>query len=132
MCIYFTPKELTTTDTGLDNTPESWEVVSNLKLLGSWLDTIRMEYKKPIFVNSAYRSKEVNAKVGGVETSLHRKGLAADIRGNRMKDLWWLLMKHINEIDELGEYHDKNGNYKWFHVGITRGTPRNKVYHKEV
>ena len=134
MCspIYFTPKELTTTDTGLPNIPESWQIVSNLQLLGSWLDTIRMEYKRPIIINSGYRSKAVNEKVGGVETSLHRQGLAADIRGNRMKDLWWLLMNHIGEIDELIQYIDSKGSIKWIHVGITRGTPRGKVIYKTI
>ena len=35
---------------------------------------------KPIIVNSAFRSHDVNAAVGSKDTSDHRRGCAADIR----------------------------------------------------
>jgi hypothetical protein len=35
---------------------------------------------KPIMVNSAFRSKQVNDAVGSKDTSQHRVGCAADIR----------------------------------------------------
>ena len=34
---------------------------------------------KPIKINSGYRTKEHNAEVGGVRTSFHLRGMAADI-----------------------------------------------------
>ena len=43
------------------------------------LQTIRSYYGKAVVVNSAYRTPQYNAKVGGVEQSQHCYGTAADI-----------------------------------------------------
>ena len=76
----FTFSELIKTDTGLDNTPSDMNVLSNICRLAAFLQTVRNELHLPIIVNSAYRSKEVNEAVGGVLSSYHVKGLAADIK----------------------------------------------------
>jgi len=78
----FTLDELTISETaarhGLDNTP-SQEVIENLKSLALALQEVRaLLGNKAILVSSAYRSPEVNAKVGGSKNSDHCKGLAAD------------------------------------------------------
>lgn len=44
------------------------------------LDKVRAFLKRPLRVNSGYRTAAHNAKVGGVPNSAHTKGLAADIR----------------------------------------------------
>ena len=79
----FTLKELTKSDTatrlGLDNTPDD-EALENLKTLCEMvLQPVREHYGKSVSVNSAYRSPESNAAVGGSKTSDHCKGMAADI-----------------------------------------------------
>lgn len=51
------------------------------------LNRIRERFGKPIIVNSAYRSPEHNADVGGVANSYHVQGLAADIRPESQDDL---------------------------------------------
>lgn len=43
------------------------------------LDAARKIYGKPMHVNSGYRTELHNKKVGGVSSSSHLKGLAADI-----------------------------------------------------
>jgi len=43
------------------------------------LDAARKIYGKPMRVNSGYRTETHNKKVGGVSSSSHLKGLAADI-----------------------------------------------------
>ncbi len=43
------------------------------------LDPIREAWGKPIKINSGYRSKALNSKVGGSKTSDHMLGRAADI-----------------------------------------------------
>ena len=43
------------------------------------LDAARKIYGKPMRVNSGYRTGSHNKKVGGVSSSSHLKGLAADI-----------------------------------------------------
>ncbi len=64
---------------GFDNTPTK-EAEAHLKLLcDNILQPVRDHYKKGVKVNSAYRSPESNAAVGGSKTSDHCRGMAADI-----------------------------------------------------
>jgi hypothetical protein len=47
--------------------------------LVEYLEQIRKHFNKPVFINSAYRCKTHNNKVGGSSNSQHLKGSAADI-----------------------------------------------------
>lgn len=78
---HFTLEELTVTDhREFDNTPSSSEI-NNLKRLAELLEEVKtLLGGKPIMVNSAFRSAQVNAAVGSKDTSQHRVGCAADIR----------------------------------------------------
>jgi zinc D-Ala-D-Ala carboxypeptidase len=79
----FTLEELTVSQTavrrGFDNTPNATEV-ANLVRVAALLEEVRALVKKPITVNSGFRSKQVNDAVGSRDTSQHRIGCAADIR----------------------------------------------------
>ena len=129
----FSFNELTKTDTGLDNIPNDMNVLSNLCRLAAFLQTIRNELRLPIIVNSAYRSPEVNAKVGGVSSSYHVKGLAADIRCSDMDKLLTILHSHLMEIDQLGIYYNSTTQL-WYHVGLPEEgkAPRTQIYTKEL
>jgi len=64
---------------GFDNTPTK-EAEAHLKLLcDNILQPVRDHYGKGVKINSAYRSPESNAAVGGSKTSDHCRGMAADI-----------------------------------------------------
>ena len=78
---HFSLEELTVTDhREFDNTPNSSEI-NNLKRLAELLEEVKtLLGGKPIMVNSAFRSAQVNAAVGSKDTSQHRVGCAADIR----------------------------------------------------
>lgn len=78
---HFTLEELTTTShRQFDNTPNDAEM-ANLVLLAEFLEKVKeLLDGKPIMVNSAFRSKQVNDSVGSKDTSQHRTGSAADIR----------------------------------------------------
>ena len=78
---HFTLDELTHTDhRELDNSPTQDEI-SNLQRLANFLEEVKTVLGgKPIMVNSAFRSKQVNDAVGSKDTSQHRIGCAADIR----------------------------------------------------
>lgn len=78
---HFTYEELTHTDhREFDNTPNEAEL-ANLKRLAAFLEEVKVILgNKPIMVNSAFRSKQVNDAVGSKDTSQHRLGCAADIR----------------------------------------------------
>lgn len=129
----FTFKELIKTDSGTDNTPNDMDVIKNLVRLAEFLQVIRNELQLPIIVNSGYRSKEVNESVGGVSSSYHVKGLAADIRCKDMDKLLTVLHSHLMEIDQLGIYYNSQ-EQKWYHVGLAEDgkVPRTLIYTKEV
>ena len=81
MTPHFTLAELTHTDhREFDNTPND-EEKANLQRLAEFLELVKVVLiGKPIMVNSAFRSKQVNDSVGSKDTSQHRIGCAADIR----------------------------------------------------
>ena len=128
----FSFNELTKTDTGIKNVPDDMNVLSNLCRLAAFLQTIRNELHLPIIVNSAYRSKEVNEAVGGVSSSYHVKGLAADIKCADMDKLLTILHSHLMEIDQLGIYYNSTSQL-WFHVGLAEEgkVPRTQIFTKE-
>lgn len=126
---YFSFAEMTRTDTGLDNRPSTWEQVENLMVTANHLDTIRKKFGKAVRVNCAFRSEAVNARVGGVPTSAHTKGLAADIcaydgteSGNRR--LYDICRESLLSlfIDQLILYTEKPGvessRIRFMHVGF--------------
>ena len=78
---HFSLEELTHTDhREFDNTPNDAEL-ENIKRLAEFLEEVKTVLGgKPIMVNSAFRSKQVNDAVGSKDTSQHRIGCAADIR----------------------------------------------------
>ena len=78
---HFTFEELTHTDhREFDNTPNNDEF-ANLQRLAEFLEKVKTVLGgKPIMVNSAFRSKQVNDAVGSKDSSQHRIGCAADIR----------------------------------------------------
>ena len=77
----FSLAELTTTShRQFDNTPNEMEL-ANLQRLAEFLEEVKALLDgKPIMINSAFRSKQVNDSVGSKDTSQHRTGSAADIR----------------------------------------------------
>jgi len=64
---------------GISNMPTA-EHIANLKLLAEHIfQPIRANFRCPILISSGYRSKELNAKIGGANTSQHSFGQAIDI-----------------------------------------------------
>lgn len=135
---YFTFAEMVHTEQKSDNTP-GWAEIENLKRLGEFLDTIRVEFGKAIRVNCAFRSAAVNAAVGGVSTSSHLKGLAADICAYSGKEadnraLIAVLEKKLDSLDQLITYHKTAGKrdtaVRFIHVGLSAGTPRKQRLYK--
>lgn len=111
---YFTFKEFVLTDTGLDNSISSPSHLANIANLWDYLNQIRAELRAPIFINSAFRTAQVNKQVGGSKRSLHMQGRAADIRTKPeyFSRLRSILAKHNDELSELIEY----GTF--FHIAL--------------
>lgn len=118
---YFTIKELTKSATAekykLENLATN-EVVENLtKLTELVLDPLREAWGKPVKLTCAYRSKEVNSKVGGHPNSHHTYGCAADIvcLAQDQDRMMKILIANPN-VDLCQNYPDRN----FIHVNIAR------------
>ena len=125
---HFTLAELTHTDHRLlDNTPNAAEI-ANLTRLAQFLELVKAKLDgKPIMVNSAFRSKQVNDAVGSKDTSQHRLGCAADIRvpGMTPDQVVRAIMSHGLYYDQIIREFDS-----WTHISIpnlTDSLPRRQA-----
>lgn len=129
---YFTVSELTASDTArrenIDNTPPPGVRIKLSHLVHGLLDPVRERWGGPIAVNSGYRCPQLNKAVGGVPTSQHLRGEAADItvgspQNNRR--LFDLIASGGFDFDQL---IDESG-YKWVHVSYSPGKNRRQILH---
>lgn len=126
---------LSALNNGWNNTPNDEAKAALKRLCVEVLQPIRDAWGKPIEVTSGYRSPRVNAAVGGVKTSQHLLGQAADIRAIPMSDNGKLhaLIKKMIEIGRLKvgqciwEYGSKT-NPKWVHVSLPRVVKKNNQF----
>ena len=106
---------------GFDNTPDE-EATENLRLLcEKVLQPVRDHYGKGVKVNSAYRSPESNAAVGGSKTSDHCKGMAADIEipGVANADLAQWIMDNLDYTQLILEFYTPGiPDSGWVHVSF--------------
>ena len=84
------------------------------------LNHLRMVINRPIYINSGYRCKEENHKVGGAPGSYHLLGMAVDIH---VKD--YLLSDLLTIAQEIGfngigYYEEKD----FLHLDIRPGSKR--------
>jgi zinc D-Ala-D-Ala carboxypeptidase len=118
---------------GISNMPTP-EHIANFKILAEKVfEPIREHFRCPIHISSGYRSKELNAAIGGSLTSQHCSGEAIDIDmdgtpngvTNRMV---FDYIKDNLEFDQLiYEFGDSN-NPDWVHVSYeTTGNQRKQI-----
>jgi uncharacterized protein YcbK (DUF882 family) len=77
-------------------------------LLLKKLVEFRAIIKKPIYITSGYRCAEYNQKVGGIKSSYHLLGLAADIKIEGVSALDLLEYAEILNFAGIGLYEKKN------------------------
>lgn len=117
---YFSIKELCRSakakKLGIDNTPTDKAVENMTRLIKVVLDPLREAYGQPITVNSGYRSTALNKAVGGVKSSQHPTGEAADITVGSKEGNKWLFeyIKNNLPYDQLIDEY----NYSWVHVSL--------------
>jgi hypothetical protein len=121
---HFSLEELTTTShRQFDNTPNEAEL-ANLQKLAEFLEEVKALLDgKPIMINSAFRSKQVNDSVGSKDTSQHRTGSAADIRvpGMSPDAVVRALVASDLPFDQVIREFDA-----WTHISIS-STPRRQA-----
>ena len=89
--------------------------------------------EEPIIINSGYRSPAVNKAVGGIATSNHLTGCAADIRVSGIEQLirYATILLDISDesqedFDELLIERSPKGSY-WLHFAVRPSGNRRKV-----
>lgn len=120
---YFNLEEFLTSSTArqksIENMP-SWEIVEHLLELAYFLDDLREDWGSGIRVSSGLRIEALNKAVGGVPTSVHKIGYAADISpANGKYEAFvaflkeWLKDKNFDQCIE-----EKKGKTRWIHIGL--------------
>ena len=105
---------------GIDNTPDA-EAIENMRNLSTKvLEPLREHVGQPIVITSGYRTKKLNTAVGGVETSQHLRGEAADLKVESEKQAreWIRWMMDNLKFDQL--ILEKQGPKVWVHVSLKR------------
>lgn len=119
----------TATARHIDNTP-SEEIIQNLKFLCEQvLEPLRTYAGQPIIIGSGYRCPKLNSAVGGVKTSNHMYGYAADIHlpNNETGKRWFLWMMDNLQFDELiWEKSTPASTRYWIHVSIKLDDTKNR------
>lgn len=124
----------------IDNTPNE-TIISNInELIENLLQPIRDAYGKPIIITSGYRCELLNNAVGGVKTSSHLKGYAADCVCSNMKEfddfcnvVKDYVIKNNIAFDQIIIERNSKGN-KWLHIAIRRNNKqqRRKIFNLNV
>lgn len=112
--------ELTRSNTALamkiDNQPDASQQANLEALVEKVLDPLREAWGRPITVNSGYRCPTLNKAVGGVGTSRHLRGMAADITTGSVADnrrLYELAQSLGLPFTQLiGRQYD----FQWLHI----------------
>lgn len=117
---HFTFEELTATgqaDLQQINRDEAHKVAGDLtRVARELLEPVRVGMALPITVNSGYRGKTLNDRVGGSATSQHCLGQAADFNVQGYEDR----KGQLAVVRWMVEYFEGK-NYKWGQLLLERG-----------
>ena len=105
----FSYREFERSDTaerkGITNVITTVEVRDSIKtLVDKVLQPLRNVWGEPLTVNSGYRCPELNREVGGVPTSQHVKGEAADVACETPRELAQLAYDLGLPYDQMIQY----------------------------
>lgn len=122
---HFTLDEMTVSQeaarSGLRNDPDAYAVRALESLCLNVLEPLRVALRKPVVVNSGYRSPTINRRIGGVRGSQHCKGEAADIivPGMSVDALFYFIRAgHLPFDQVINEFSS------WVHVSYSYHGPQ--------
>lgn len=136
---YFTIEELSKSETAelynIDNTPSD-EIIANMSELIIFLNKIREAWGSAILVTSGYRCEELNKKVGGSDTSVHKIGFAADIvpQNGEIKKFINFVIEYVknNNLHWDQIIDERSGNVRWLHIGLYNNHMQQRMQIKEL
>ncbi len=130
---HFTLEELCASSTAkrlnISNKPTNEEIENMKHLALSILEPLRLFMRKPIYINSGFRSQKLNKAVGGVANSQHTRGEAADIRVTTTAEgkVMFDYIRRNTTFDQLIWESNARGS-RWIHVSVRRdGRNRHQV-----
>lgn len=135
---YLTLKEATYSQVaitkGIDNEPTEEQIQNMQYVAQNIFDKVREFIEGPLFASSFFRSKALNAVIGGSSsTSQHCRGEAIDIDCDHYQvsdnlTVFNFIMKTLSFDQLILEYPSPNGMPSWVHVSLRRtGYNRNQV-----
>ena len=102
------------------------EQIERAKLVcANCFEPIRAKVKKPIRVNSGFRSLLLNKKIGGSKTSQHLKGEAMDLDLHDRNLFNWIIDNV--DFDQLIYEFGTDTQADWFHISYSKGKNRKQV-----
>jgi hypothetical protein len=121
---HFTLSEFCNLDKYPDNIPTVQQIANIIYGCRNLLEPAREAIGCPIIINSGFRNSRINAQVGGVRTSQHLQGLAADIRPKDPTKF-----QHLVSFLKTCEYTDQLlTGHGWLHISWRPlGIPRHFV-----
>ncbi len=118
---------------GISNEPTPEHLENFKKLAENIFEPIRKHFGKPIHLSSGYRSKALNAAIGGSASSQHCKGEAIDIdmdgssNGVTNRMVFDYIRTNLNFDQLIWEFGTKD-NPDWVHVSFSStGKQRKQV-----
>lgn len=111
----------------INNTPPDAAIVNLINLCIRVLEPLRIHAGRAVDISSGYRCKLLNEAVGGVKTSQHMNGEAADIvlPSREIGNEWFKWIEQHCNFDQLIMEHNKQGVY-WIHVSCKLDTNLNR------
>ena len=104
---------------GISNMPTEEHIANFMLLAEKIFEPIREHFDVPIRISSGYRSKELNAKIGGSATSQHCKGQAVDLDMDGTSLTNKQIFDYIKDnlpFDQLIWEFGNEDNPDWVHV----------------
>ena len=116
---------------GISNMPTPEHIDNLKKLAENVFEKVRAHFGVPIRISSGYRSKELNAKIGGANTSQHSSGEAIDICMDNTSITNKEIFNYIKNnliFDQLIAEFPKNNDLSWVHVSYeSTGKQRKQI-----
>jgi len=118
---------------GINNTPSGEHLENFKKLAENIFEPIREHFAVPIHISSGYRSKELNAAIGGASSSQHCQGEAVDIdmdgssSGVSNADVFKYIKDNLT-FDQLIWEFGSDSNPDWVHASYeSTGKQRKQI-----
>jgi hypothetical protein len=116
---------------GINNTPSGEHLENFKKLAENIFEPIREHFGVPIHISSGYRSKELNAAVGGSSSSQHCQGEAIDIDMQDTSitnaEIFNFIKDNLNFDQMIWEFGN-DSNPDWVHVSYeSTGKQRKQI-----